>query len=72
MEVLRSPSTSHWCTISTLERQHKFHYVIESKIVTPRVKQMDIPVCFLQEQFDICLSILKYGKSCVMPVDMCT
>ena len=27
-------------------------YVVEAKIVTPRVKHIDIPVCFLQEQFD--------------------
>ena len=27
-------------------------YVVESKRVTPRVKHIDIPVCFLQEQFD--------------------
>ena len=26
--------------------------VVEAKIVTPRVKHIDIPVCFLQEQFD--------------------
>ena len=25
--------------------------VVESKIVTPRVKNIDIPVCFLLEQF---------------------
>ena len=24
---------------------------VESKIVTPRVEKIDIPVCFLQEQF---------------------
>ena len=27
-------------------------YVVEDKKVTPRVKKIDIPVCFLQEQFD--------------------
>ena len=27
-------------------------YVIEAKIVTPRVKHIDIPVCFFQYFFD--------------------
>ena len=26
--------------------------VVEAKTVTPRVKHIDFPVCFLQEQFD--------------------
>ena len=46
--------------------------VVEAKIVTPRVKHIDIPVCFLQEQFDNCLFITKYEKSSVMPAGMCT
>ena len=31
--------------------------VVEAKIVTPRVKHINIPVCFLQEQFDTGLFI---------------
>ena len=46
--------------------------VVEAKIVTPRVKHIDIPVYFLQDQFDNGLFIPKYGKSSVMPADMCT
>ena len=46
--------------------------VVEAKIVTPRVKHIDIPVCFLQEQFDNGLFLPKYEKSSVMPEDMCT
>ena len=34
-------------------------------------KNIDIPVCFLQEQFDIGLFLPKYEKSSFMPVDMC-
>ena len=46
--------------------------VVEAKIVTPRVKHIDIPVCFLQEKFDNSIFLPKYEKSSVMPVDMCT
>ena len=46
--------------------------VVETKIVTPRVKHIDIPVCFLQEQFDNGLFLPKYEKSSVMPSYMCT
>ena len=45
--------------------------IFEAKIVTPRVKQIHIPVCFLQEQFDNGLFIPKYEKSSVMPAYMC-
>ena len=34
--------------------------VIEAKIFTPRVKHIDIPVCFLQEQFGNGLFLPKY------------
>ena len=34
--------------------------VVGAKIVTPKVKHIDIPVCFIQEQFDNDLFILKY------------
>ena len=46
--------------------------VVEAKIVTPRVKHIDIPVCFLQQQFDNGLFLPKYEKSSVMPADMYT
>ena len=46
--------------------------IVEAKIVTPRVKYIDIPICFLQEQFDNGLFLPKYEKSSVMPEDMCT
>ena len=47
-------------------------YVVEAEIVTPRVKHIDIPVCFLQEKIDNCIFVPKYDKSSVMTADMCT
>ena len=47
-------------------------YVVEDKIVTPRVKHIDIPVYFLQEKIDNGIFFLKYDKSSVMTADMCT
>ena len=35
--------TLHWKGITS------FIYIVEYKIVTPRVKHIDIPACFLQE-----------------------
>ena len=58
--------TVHW------EDRKSFIYFVEAKRVTPRVKHIDIPVCFLQEQFDNGLFIPKYEKSSVIPEDMCT
>ena len=58
--------TVHW------EDNTRCIYVVEAKIVTPRVKNIDIPVCFLQYQFDNVIFIPKYGKPSVMPEDMCT
>ena len=46
--------------------------VIESKIVTTRVKYIIITVYFLQEQFENCIYVPKYDKSSVVPADMCT
>ena len=46
--------------------------VVEAKIVTPRVKHIDIPVFFLKEKFDNGLFLQKYKNSSVMPEDMCT
>ena len=58
--------TVHW------EYNTSCIFVVEAKIVTPRVKHVEIPVCFLQEQFDNGIFIPKHVKSSVMPSDMCT
>ena len=47
-------------------------YVVEYKRVTTRVKHIDIPVCFIQEQFDKGIHIKEYDKSSVISADMCT
>ena len=47
-------------------------YAVEAKIVTPRVKHIEILVYFLQEQFDNGLFVPKYENSSVMPEDICT
>ena len=41
-------------------------------MVTPTVKHIYIPVCFLQEKFDNDIFVPKYEKSTVVPADMCT
>ena len=56
----------HW------EGNTSFISVVEAKIVTPRVKHIDIPICFLQEKFDNGLFIPKYDNYSVMLADMCT
>ena len=58
--------TLHW------EYNTSCIYVVEDKRVTPRVKHVDIPVCFLQEQFYNGLFLPKYEKSSFMPSHMCT
>ena len=45
---------------------------VEDKRVTPRVKHIEINVCFLQETFYDGFFIPKYEKSSIMPADMCT
>ena len=45
--------------------------VVESKIVTPRVKHIDITVCFLMF-FDDGIFVTKYEKYSVMLAYMCT
>ena len=52
------------------EDSTSFISVVEAKIVTPKVKHIDIPIFFLQEQFDNGLFIQKYYNSNVIPVDM--
>ena len=59
-------STEHW------EYNTSCISVVEDKIVTPRVKHIGIPVCFLPEQFHNGLFIPKYEKYSVMPADICT
>ena len=46
-------------------------YFVEYKIVTTKLKHIDIPVCFLQYFFYNGLFIPRYEKSSVMPIDMC-
>ena len=58
--------TVHW------EDNTSFISAVEAKIVTPRVTHIDIPVCFIQEQFDNGLFLQKYENSSVMTADMCT
>ena len=53
------------------EYNTSFIYVVEYKRVTPRVKHIDIPVWFLQEQFYNGIFVPKYDKSSVVPEDMC-
>ena len=55
-----------------LEDNTSFISVVEAKIVTPIVKHIYIPVCFITEQFYNSFFIPKYNNSSVMPVDMCT
>ena len=54
------------------EDNNFFIYMVEAKIFTPRVKHIDISVCFLQEKFDNGLFLPKYENSSVMPEDICT
>ena len=46
--------------------------VVEAKIVTPRVKQIVIPVYFLKEQFDNGFFLPKYENFSFMLADMFT
>ena len=46
--------------------------VVEHKRVTPIVLKIDIPVCFLQEQFDNGLFLPKDEKSSIMSADIYT
>ena len=46
--------------------------IVEYKIVTPRVKHIDIPSCLLPEQFYNGLFIPKLERSSFMLSDMCT
>ena len=57
--------TVHWKYITSCIS------VVEDKIVTPRVKNIAIAVCFIQETFDNGIFVPKYEKSSVMPEDVC-
>ena len=69
MEALALDTGAH---IVHFEDNTSSIYVVEAKTVTPRVKHIDIPVCFLLDQFDNGLFLPKYEKSSVMPAYMCT
>ena len=58
--------TAHW------EDNTSCISIFEAKRVTPRVKHIDIPICFLQDKFDNGIFHPKYEKPSVMPVDICT
>ena len=45
-----------------LEEKNSCIYVVEVKRVTPRVKHIDIFICFLQEQFENGIFVTKYEK----------
>ena len=46
--------------------------VVEAKKVTPRFRQIDIPVCFIQEQFYNGFFVPKYYRPSVTPLDTFT
>ena len=56
--------TVHW------EDNTSYIYVVEAKIVTPRVKQIDIHVCFLQEKLTI-ISLFQNMRSLVSCQQIC-
>ena len=55
----------HW------EDNTSFISVVEAKMVTPRVKQIDILVCSLLEQFYNGIFVANYDNSSVMLTYMC-
>ena len=46
-------------------------YAVEGKRGTPRAKHIEIPVCFLPEQYENGIFVPKYDKSNIM-LDICT
>ena len=56
--------TVHW------EDNTSYIYVVEAKIVAPRVKQIDIHVCFLQENLTI-ISLFQNMRSLVSCQQIC-
>ena len=66
------PQGCSW--ISPYQNQNNldcYIYVVEAKRVNPRVKQIDITVYFIQEQFGNGLFASKYDKYSVIPEHMC-
>ena len=66
LEIHNSGPTLYW------EDSTSCISMVEDEIVTPRVKHIDIPIFFLQEQFDNGIFVPKYDKSIVITEDMCT
>ena len=62
LEIHTSASTVHW----------EDNTSCISVVDTPTVKHLDIPLCFLLQQFDNGLFVKKYDNYSVMPADMCT
>ena len=54
------------------ENNTSFISVVKAKMLTPTVKQIDIPVFFLQEKFYNGLFVPKYENYGVIPADICT
>ena len=55
-----------------LEDNKIYISIIKSKLVTPRKKHINIPVCFIQEKYDNGLFIPKYDKCIIISDDFCT
>ena len=55
-----------------LEYSRSYISVVGAKIVTPGVKHIYIPVCFILEQFENGIFVPKYEKSSVIMADICT
>ena len=57
--------TVHW------EDNKNIISVFEAKIITPRVKHVYIPVCFIQEPFDKIVSLFQNIRSSVSCRNIC-
>ena len=69
MEAL---SLHTWAQSVHRKKNESYIDVVEYKIVTPRLKHIDLLVFFLQEQLDNGIFVPKYERSSVMPAYMCT
>lgn len=65
LEIHTGSPTVHW------ENNTRFISIVTFKIVAPIFKHIDIPVCFIQEQYDNDIFITEYEKSVIMPSYMC-
>ena len=61
-----------WEPIVHWEDNINFISVVDSKRVTTRVKHINIPDSFIQDQYENGLYIPKYDKYNIIPDDMCT